>query len=149
MTTAPIPDLAPGTVVASRSWPADFGAWNRYAAVNDEFYAVHMEHEAARGAGMPGAFGMGNLQVAYANALLADWIDAATTAHPGTTGRITGISMSFRSPSLHGRVTAIATVSDVECDGTVTTVRLEVRTSDHDDRDLCTGTAVVVLDTCD
>src|SRR5918992_644277 len=42
-----------------------FANWNRYAAVNDEFIDIHMDPDAARAVGMPDAFGMGNLRVAY------------------------------------------------------------------------------------
>ncbi|MFE3543465.1 MaoC family dehydratase N-terminal domain-containing protein [Nocardia sp. NPDC059177] len=44
---------------------SDFPSWNRYAAVNDEFIDLHMSDAAAIAAGQPGAFGMGNLRIAY------------------------------------------------------------------------------------
>ena len=63
-------------------------AWNRYAAVNDEFVDIHMDDESGRQAGYPTAFAMGNLQFAYLNNMLRDWI--------GDHGRIVGVNVQFR-----------------------------------------------------
>lgn len=52
----------------------DLPNWNRYAAVNDEFIDVHMSVDAARAAGQPNIFGMGNLRVGYQHAVLHQWI---------------------------------------------------------------------------
>ncbi|MCR1785050.1 hypothetical protein KVF89_21100 [Nocardioides carbamazepini] len=134
---------APGATL-TRTWPAELGTWNRYAAVNDEFYPVHMDHEAARAAGMPAAFGMGNLQVAYFNALLDDWIRESTDGR--RTGRVERLSVGFRSPSLPGSVVATASVTEVSDDGPATTVRLDLRSVDGAGTELCTGTAVIRLD---
>jgi hypothetical protein len=54
-----------------------FANWNRYAAVNDEFIDIHMDPDAARAVGMPDAFGMGNLRIAYLHNLLHDWLDGS------------------------------------------------------------------------
>lgn len=129
---------AVGSDIGTRTWPAGFAAWNRYAAVNDEFYDVHMDHEAARAAGMPGAFGMGNLQVAHFNVLLEDWLSGQ--------GRVTRLSVTFRSPSLTGTVTAGGTVVAMESSSAGTTVTVDVWSRDDAGRDLCTGTATVVFD---
>src|SRR6476661_5795312 len=51
------------------------GAWNRYAAVNDEFIDIHMDRDAAKAAGLPDVIGMGNLRIAYLHNLLHDWLD--------------------------------------------------------------------------
>lgn len=51
-----------------------FPNWNRYAAVNDEFIDVHMSTEAARAAGQPDVFGMGNLRVAYLHGVIHAWL---------------------------------------------------------------------------
>ena len=48
-----------------------FHNWNRYAAVNDEFVPIHMDDEAGRAQGFPGAFGMGNLMWSYLHNLRA------------------------------------------------------------------------------
>src|ERR1044071_1902303 len=69
-----------------------FHNWNRYAAVNDEFVPIHMDDEAGRAQGFPGAFGMGNLMWSYLHNLVRDWI--------GDDGRIVTMSCSFRSPHL-------------------------------------------------
>lgn len=54
-----------------------FAEWNRFAAVNDEFIDVHMDAAAARAAGQPDIFGMGNLRIAYVHNALVDWLAGA------------------------------------------------------------------------
>lgn len=84
----------------------DLANWNRYAAVNDEFIAMHMDDEAARRLGFPTAIGMGNLLIAYVHNLLRTWL--------GDTGRIVNMSCRFPAPNtrgmgvtVHGRVIAV------------------------------------------
>ena len=86
-----------------------FHNWNRYAAVNDEFVPIHMDDEAGRAQGFPGAFGMGNLMWSYLHNLVRDWM--------GDDGRIVKMGCSFRSPNLRGMT--------VEARGTVSAVRDE------------------------
>src|SRR5438128_9920253 len=71
-----------------------FHNWNRFAAVNDEFVPIHMDDEAGRAQGFPGAFGMGNLMWASLHNLVRDWM--------GDDGRIVAFGCSFRSPNLRG-----------------------------------------------
>jgi len=71
-----------------------FAHWNRYAAVNDEFIDVHMDREAARAAGQPDVFGMGNLRIAYLHCALAEWL--------GARGDIAEFSIQFRALNLLG-----------------------------------------------
>lgn len=112
--------------------------WNRFAAVNDEFVAIHMDDEAGRGAGAAGAFGMGNLQWAYMHNMLRDWA--------GETGRIAAASCQFRGLNLKGQtVTAHGRVTGVRTDGGETTVDLELWTEVDDGRTLAKGTAAVAL----
>jgi acyl dehydratase len=117
-----------------------FHNWNRYAAVNDEFVPIHMDDEAGRAQGFPGAFGMGNLMWSYLHNLVRDWM--------GDDGRIVSMACSFRSPNLRGMT--------VEARGTVTAVRdekgerlvdLELAVVDHDNPDtvLVPATATVAL----
>ena len=86
--------VAIGQEIPTFERDAGFHAWNRYAAVNEEFVPIHMDDDAGRRAGNPGAFGMGNLQVAYLHALLRQWI--------GEDGRIVSVSCQLRAPSLRG-----------------------------------------------
>ncbi|WP_285320318.1 MaoC/PaaZ C-terminal domain-containing protein [Pseudarthrobacter sp. lyk4-40-TYG-27] len=79
--------------------------WNRYAAVNDEFVPIHMDDAAGRAAGMPGAIGMGNLQVAYMHNLLRGWL--------GDRGRIVQVTASFRQPNIAGDIVVAGTVTAV------------------------------------
>jgi acyl dehydratase len=67
-------DVHEGDTVPEWSRKTDFTNWNRFAAVNDEFVPLHMDDEAARAAGQPGAFGMGNLRFTYLHNMLRDWI---------------------------------------------------------------------------
>ena len=112
--------------------------WNRFAAVNDEFVAIHMDDEAGRAAGAPGAFGMGNLQWAYLHNMLREWL--------GDRGRIASLSCQFRelntkgqTVTSHGRVTEIRTVD------LGTLVDLDVWTEDQEQRTLAKGAATVML----
>jgi acyl dehydratase len=82
----------------------DFAAWNRYAAVNYEFVPIHMDDEAGRRAGLPGAVGMGNLQWSYLHNMVRDWLGGA--------GRILRMDCQFRGMNVRGQtVTAHGTVS--------------------------------------
>ncbi len=116
-----------------------FEVWNRYAAVNDEFIPIHMDDEAGRAAGMPGAFGMGNLQLAYLHNLVRDWL--------GERGRILRMQISFRAVntkgqtvSARGRVTAVTPQPDgIHAD-------LEVWTEDQDGNRLAPGSCTVLID---
>src|SRR5204863_10148339 len=68
---------------------AGFEAWNRYAAVNDEFVPIHMDDTAGRAAGNEsGAFGMGNLRLAYLVNMLQAWI--------GDDAEIRELAVSYR-----------------------------------------------------
>jgi acyl dehydratase len=113
-------------------------AWNRYAAVNEEFIPIHMDDEAGRNAGNDGAFGMGNLQVAYLHAMLRQWI--------GDDGRIVSVACQMRAPNLRG-VNTIAggTVTAVREEDGQTFVDLDVWTKTEDGTALAPGTATVVL----
>jgi acyl dehydratase len=83
-----------GAELASFERTTGFAHWNRYAAVNDEFIDVHMDREAARAAGQPDVFGMGNLRIAYLHALLHDWL--------GGRGDVAEFALQFRALNLLG-----------------------------------------------
>jgi len=117
-----------------------FHNWNRYAAVNDEFVPIHMDDDAGRAQGFPGAFGMGNLMWSYLHNLVRDWM--------GDDGRIVKMGCSFRSPNLRGMtVEARGTVTAVRDEGGERLVDLELVVVDHDDADtvLVPATATVAL----
>ena len=115
-----------------------FAAWNRYAAVNDEFIPIHMDDEAGRAAGYPSAFGMGNLQWSYLHNVIRDWL--------GDRGRIVRLSCQFRGPNLKGQtVTARGVVDSLsEVDG-VLTAELTVWTEDENGVKLAPGKATVAF----
>ncbi|MBK7948271.1 MAG: MaoC family dehydratase N-terminal domain-containing protein [Deltaproteobacteria bacterium] len=69
--------LEKGDVLPVFERTTGFGEWNRYAAVNDEFIDVHMSAEAARAAGQPDIFGMGNLRIAYVHNAIDGWLAGA------------------------------------------------------------------------
>ncbi len=113
--------------------------WNRYAAVNDEFVAIHMDDEAGRAAGASGAIGMGNLQWAYLHNMLRDWA--------GDRGRIMAVSCQFRSMNTKGqKVTARGRVTAVRAEARQIVVDLDIWTEDQDLRTLAKGSATVALD---
>ena len=125
----------------------DLGNWNRFAAVNDEFVPIHMDDEAGRAAGHPGAFGMGQLQIAYLHNLLRQWI--------GPDGTILAFSCQFRAINTKGQtLTARGRVVAVEVppppenatdDDAGIVVQLEVWTEDQHGTRLAPGTAKVAL----
>ena len=117
---------------------AGFHAWNRYAAVNEEFVPIHMDDEAGKRAGNAGAFGMGNVQVSYLHALLRQWM--------GDDGRIVSVACQMRAPSLRGLLTtAHGRVTAVRHEGDETLVDLEVWTQTEEGTKQAPGTATVAL----
>jgi acyl dehydratase len=129
-----------GAVLPTFVRTTGFHNWNRFAAVNDEFVPIHMDDEAGRAQGFPGAFGMGNLMWAYLHNLVRDWM--------GDDGRIVSMSCSFRSPNNRGMtVEARGTVTGVREEGGETLVDLELAVVDHDAPDtvLVPATATVAL----
>ena len=54
----------------------------------------HMDDEAGRASGYPGAFGMGNLTFSWLHCMLHEWL--------GGSGRIVDVECQFRSPVLRG-----------------------------------------------
>jgi acyl dehydratase len=112
--------------------------WNRYAAVNDEFVAIHMDDDAGRAAGASGAFGMGNLQWAYMHNMLRDWL--------GDTGAMVAASCQFRALNTKGQtITARGRVTGVRAGGPQILVDLDIWTEDQDRKTLAKGSATVVL----
>jgi len=116
----------------------DFAEWNRYAAVNDEFIDVHMSADAARAAGQPDVFGMGNLRIAYAHNVLHDWLDGrGDVAEFGCQFR----GLNFRGDELTtwGRVTAVEERGGLPC----ADVELGVRNQAGDETMPATATVVL------
>ncbi len=70
-------EVAAGEILPVFERTTGFAEWNRFAAVNDEFIDVHMDAAAARAAGQPDIFGMGNLRIAYVHNALVDWLAGA------------------------------------------------------------------------
>jgi acyl dehydratase len=117
---------------------AGFPEWNRYAAVNEEFVPIHMDDEAGRAAGLPGAIGMGMLQWSYLHNAVRAWL--------GDDGRILSMSCRFASPSFKDRtVTATGRVVEVVEREDGQEVRLEVWTQDDDGTRLAPGTCSVLV----
>ncbi|MEV6166564.1 MaoC/PaaZ C-terminal domain-containing protein [Streptomyces sp. NPDC052052] len=118
---------------------AGLEAWNRYAAVNDEFVGIHMDDAAGQAAGYPGAIGMGNLVHAWLHALIEDWLDGR--------GRLTSLECRFRAPALKGdEVTCAGVVQEREPreDGS-TQLLLDLWADRHTGDRLVTARAVVLL----
>jgi acyl dehydratase len=104
MTPADLARLETGSELPGFERTTGFAHWNRYAAVNDEFIDVHMDREAARAAGQPDVFGMGNLRIAYLHALLHEALDGG--------GDVAEFALQFRALNFLGdRLRAWARVS--------------------------------------
>jgi len=127
-------DLTPGAEIPTFTRKADLDAWNRYAAVNDEFVPIHMDDEAGREAGFPTAVGMGNLAFSYLHNLLRAWI--------GETGRIARISVQYRQPVLR-KTTVTARGKIISAEGP--RAELQIWIEDDGGRTLLEGQATVVV----
>ena len=77
--------VQPGFEIPTFERMSGFHAWNRFAAVNEEFVPMHMDDEGGRAAGSSSAFGMGNLLLAYVHAALRQWV--------GDNGRIVSVAI--------------------------------------------------------
>lgn len=131
-------DLQPGAELPPFVRTTGFAHWNRYAAVNDEFVPIHMDDEAGREAGFPGAIGMGNLIWSYFHCLLRDWM--------GADGRIEKISARYSQPNLRdSTVTIRGKLVEVSEQAEGARVVLELLADDETDRRLVTGLAAVVI----
>ena len=134
---ASVPEFVPGAPMGTWSRETGLDTWNRFAAVNDEFVPIHMDAEAGRAAGMPGAFGQGNLLVSYLHAAVRNWM--------GEKGRILELSAQFRKPNTQGTVTAGGTITEVTETDAGTEVRLDLWLKDATGADLAPGTARVLF----
>lgn len=115
---------------------AGLGAWNRFAAVNDEFVDIHMDDEAGQAAGYPGAIGMGNLMWSWFHCMLDGWL--------GEHGRVIDVALRFRRPALKGMtVTCHGAVTATAGEGNENTIELEIWAEDEDGDRLAVGTARV------
>ena len=134
-------DITVGQELTPFAREAGFPAWNRYAAVNDEFIPIHMDDTAGREAGYSGAFGMGNLQWAYLHVLLREFL-------AGSGGRIVKLHCQFRGASeQHHTVTARGVVTGIRDEEGAQVVDLDVWTEIEDGTKLAPGTATVSIPT--
>ena len=131
-------DLSVGTELPPFVRETGLENWNRFAAVMDEFVPHHMDDEAGKKSGMPGAFGMGNLQSSYMHNLIRDWM--------GENGRIKNFTIQWQNVNLKDTiVSAKGRISSVEEADGGKLVSLDLWTEDNNDRMLATGTAKVLL----
>jgi acyl dehydratase len=116
-----------------------FGEWNRYAAVNDEFIPIHMDDEAGRAAGNDkGAFGMGNLRLAYLTNMLRAWI--------GDDGEIRSLRAQYKAMNQKGdQLRAVGEVVGKEMVGGDALVHLKIDVIDQNGASTTPGRATVVL----
>ena len=132
-------DVKVGDTLPGFTRHTSFANWNRYAAVNDEFVPIHMDEEAARATGLPGAIGMGTLQWAYLHNAVHAWL--------GDRGRIVAMSCQFRVPNRKDQVvTATGRVTEVSSTDAGIEVTLDVWTEDEDANLLAPGSCTVVFD---
>lgn len=132
---ARLPDLTEGADIGVWTRDTGFATWNRFAAVNDEFVPIHMDDEAGRAAGMPGAFGQGNLLISYLHAVVREWM--------GESGRLVELSAQFRKPNLKGTIRAGGTLTSLTRTDTGLEARLDLWIKDADDAVLAPATATV------
>jgi len=113
--------------------------WNRWAAVNDEFFYMHMDDEAARLAQNPeGGFGMGNIRFSYLLNAVRDWA--------GPDGVIRELGCQFRKINQKNDVlTCTGTVVETRIEGDEHLVVLELNIVNQDGAKTTPGHAVVSL----
>ena len=116
-----------------------FAEWNRYAAVNDEFIPIHMDDEAGRAAGNDaGAFGMGNLRLAYLVNMLRAWI--------GDDGEIRSLTAKYRAMNQKGdELRSVGEVVGKEIVDGVGLVHLKVDVVNQNGESTTPGEATVAL----
>ena len=129
--------VAAGDAIPPVVRTTDFANWNRYAAVNDEFIPIHMDHDDARAVGQPAAFGMGNLRIAYLHNALEGWL--------GDAGDIVEFACQFRGGlNFKGdTLTAGATVTGKEERDGESLVHLALSVTNQDGVETTPGTATV------
>jgi acyl dehydratase len=127
-------DRAPPFVRASH-----LEAWNRFAAVNDEFVPIHMDDAAGRAAGNEtGAFGMGNLRLSYIINMLTSWF--------GEQAEILELNVSYRSRNQKGDIlTCVGEIIGKEVIGDRRVVHVRVDVITQTGLSTTPGTASVAL----
>ncbi len=116
----------------------DLAHWNRYAAVNDEFIPIHMDPGAARAAGQPDVFGMGNLRISYLHNGLHQWLAGA--------GEIVDFRCEFRGLNFKGdRLVSRGSVTRKEEVRGARLVHLELAVENQEGKDTAPGRATVLL----
>lgn len=135
MSATTLPDLTVGSSIGEVRKQTGFDNWNRFAAVNYEFVPIHMDDEAGRAAGMPGAFGPGNMLITYLHALVRDWM--------GEHGCLTALSAQFRQPNTKGEIVLGGDVVSVDREGADTVVHLDIWARNAEGAPLTPGQAVV------
>lgn len=120
-----------------------FAEWNRYAAVNDEFIPIHMDDDAGRAAGNDrGAFGMGNLRLAYLVNMLRAWM--------GDDGELRALKAKYRAMNQKGdTLRGVGEVTGKEIvdgpNGPEYLVHLKVDVVNQDGKSTTPGEATVAL----
>jgi len=132
-------DVAVGDTAAPFVRITDLEVWNRFAAVNDEFVAVHMDDAAGRAAGNEaGAFGMGNLRLSYILNMLTGWFGVDT--------EILEVDVRYRSRNQRGDIlTCVGEVTGKEVVAGRRIVYVKVDVLTEEGVSTTPGTAVVAL----
>jgi acyl dehydratase len=133
-----VAEIQVGTEIPTFVRKTDFDTWNRFAAVNYEFVPIHMADEWGVKAGLPGAIGMGRLQLSYFHNALVEWL--------GDRGRVMKVTAQFRGQNRRGQtLTAKGKVTAVRREGDETVIDLDVVVEADDGTVLAPGTATVAV----
>jgi acyl dehydratase len=132
-------DVEVGQEIKTWSRKTDFMNWNRYAAVNDEFVYIHMDDEAGRASlNEAGAFGMGNLRLAYLHNMLQEWA--------GDEAQVKKLGCQYRAINQKNDVlTCIGKITDKRMENGEHLVDLEVDVLNQDGKSTTPGEATVAL----
>jgi hypothetical protein len=117
----------------------NFMNWNRWAAVNDEFFYMHMQDDAGRLAGNEkGGFGMGNIRFSYLLNAVRDWA--------GPDAVIKELGCQFRKINEQNDVlTCVGTVVETKVEKGEHLVKLDINIVNQDGIKTTPGHAVVDL----
>ncbi len=132
-------DVEAGQELPNWSRTTDLMNWNRYAAVNDEFVYIHMDDNAGKAAlNEQGAFGMGNLRMAYLHNMLREWA--------GDEAWIKQVGCQYRAINNKGDLlTCVAFVKEIKVENGEHQVILEVDVINQNGLSTAPGSAIVVL----
>ena len=131
-------DVTEGLEIPKFFRKTDLTNWNRWASVNDEFVPMHMDDDAAKENGQPGAFGQGPLRFSYLHSMLRQFA--------GDDGDVVLVRAQMRGINFkHDELTCTGKVTGKRVEGGRHLVDLDVAITNQRDEVVTPGQATVEL----